>query len=38
MTDTVSVVGREATLARSPSGTWHVTSLTGEDLVPGSGP
>jgi hypothetical protein len=37
MTDPASVVDDKASLARSPSGTWQVTSLTG-DFVPGSGP
>jgi hypothetical protein len=37
MTDPVNIVDDKATLARSPSGTWQVTSLTGEP-VPGYGP
>lgn len=37
MTDPVNVVDDKAILARSPSGTWQVTSLTG-DFVAGSGP
>jgi uncharacterized Fe-S cluster protein YjdI len=37
MTDPASVVDDKAILARSPSGSWQVTSLTG-DFVPGSGP